>query len=73
MFIAIRDWIDARRRKAERDAFNKGYEFAKHQLAIGNYTADALEALASGSFNEHANQRAFDRGVLAAVQDARHA
>lgn len=73
MFKAIRNWLDARRRRAERDAFAKGYEFAKYQLQIGSYTADALEALSNGAFNEHPNQQAFDRGVLSAVQDARHA
>ena len=69
----IESWLDARRRRAERDAFARGYEWAKAALDHGSCTPEALYAYANGTFNADPNERAFDRGVNTAATEARHA
>jgi hypothetical protein len=68
----IRNWLDARRRRAERDAFARGYEWGCSALDRGTFSVEALEAFAGSSvFNKHPCEYAFDRGVNAAVADQR--
>jgi hypothetical protein len=71
VIAAFKRWLADQSRRAERAAFQRGYEFGKNALDHGAYTKDALEALADGSFNTSAAQDAFDRGIRYAAADAR--
>lgn len=62
-------WMDARKRQKERAAFARGYQWAVYVIRNGEYSVDAMMGFASGSFNEDANERAFDRGVICAAAE----
>lgn len=65
----LKAWLAARARRKERDYFNRGYQWAKSALDHGQYTVDALLALAEGVFNDNPYERSFDAGVRAAAKE----
>lgn len=50
-----------------REAFDRGYQWARHALDAGTFDADALLAYADCQFNSSPYEYEFDRGVVAAV------
>lgn len=62
-------WLDARKRRKEREAFARGYQWASYVISVNEYSSDAMMGFANGAFNRDAYERAFDRGVICAAAE----